>query len=54
MTYANADTLVTTDWLADRLDDPAIRIVDGTSFLPGMGGVFAAISRARSINPMRL
>ena len=34
MPYANADTLVSTDWLAERLDDPAIRIVDGTSFLP--------------------
>ena len=27
-------TLVETDWLADRLGDPAIRIVDATWYLP--------------------
>ena len=36
MTYANPDTLVTTAWLAEHLDDPTIRIVDGTSFLPNV------------------
>lgn len=32
--YANPAALVTTDWLAPRLADPDIRIVDATSFLP--------------------
>lgn len=36
MTYANADALVTTDWLAERLGDPALRIVDATWYLPGV------------------
>jgi thiosulfate/3-mercaptopyruvate sulfurtransferase len=26
--YAHPDTLVETDWLADRLDDPAIRVIE--------------------------
>lgn len=26
--YANPDALVSTDWLAERLDDPAVRVVD--------------------------
>ena len=34
MAYANADSLVSTDWLGDHSDDPTIRIVDGSSFLP--------------------
>ena len=34
MEYANPDALVSTDWLALHLDDPDIRIVDATSFLP--------------------
>ena len=28
MTYAKPDALVSTDWLADHLDDPAVRIID--------------------------
>jgi len=32
--YANPDALVSTQWLADHLDSPDVRIVDGTSFLP--------------------
>ncbi len=36
MNYANADALVATDWLADRLGDPGIRIVDATWYLPGV------------------
>ncbi len=34
MTYANPDALVSTEWLAEHLDAPDVRIVDGTSFLP--------------------
>ena len=30
------DPLVTTDWLAARLDDPRIKIIDASSKLPGM------------------
>ncbi len=36
MDYANAGALVETDWLADRLGDPGIRIVDATWYLPGV------------------
>ena len=36
MTYANADSLTTTGWLAENLQNPSVRIVDGTSFLPNV------------------
>ena len=34
MTYANPDALVSTDWLADHLTDPAVKVLDGTYHLP--------------------
>lgn len=34
MDYARPDALVSTDWLASRLDAPDIRIVDGSFYLP--------------------
>ncbi len=34
MSYANADALVDTQWVADHLDDPNVRIVDGSWHLP--------------------
>lgn len=37
MGYANADALVSTDWLADNLDTPRVRIADATYFLPTAG-----------------
>lgn len=37
MDYANPDALVSTDWLAQHLDSPDVRIVDATWFLPTMG-----------------
>lgn len=36
MTYKNPDALVSTDWLADHLTAPDVRVVDATSFLPGV------------------
>ena len=36
MEYANPDALVDTDWLAQRLDDSSIRIVDATWFMPNV------------------
>src|SRR5690242_7321874 len=36
MPYANPDALVSTEWLADHLDAPDLRIVDGTFTLPGV------------------
>jgi len=36
MDYARPEALVSTEWLARHLDDPAIRIVDGTYFMPAM------------------
>jgi len=34
MDYINGDALVETDWLADRLNDSGVRIVDATWYLP--------------------
>ena len=34
MTYARPDALVSTGWLADHLDAPDVRIVDGSFYLP--------------------
>jgi len=34
MDYARPDALVSTDWLAARLDAPDIRLVDGSFYLP--------------------
>ena len=34
MDYARPDALVSTDWLANRLDAPDIRLVDGSFYLP--------------------
>ncbi|HUN47648.1 MAG TPA: 3-mercaptopyruvate sulfurtransferase [Stellaceae bacterium] len=36
MPYAHPESLVSTDWLAAHLGDPAIRIVDGSFKLPGV------------------
>jgi thiosulfate/3-mercaptopyruvate sulfurtransferase len=35
MNYANSDAIVSTGWLNARLDDPDIRIVDASYFVPG-------------------
>ena len=35
MDYANPQALVSTEWLAHNLDAEALKIVDGTYFLPG-------------------
>lgn len=37
MTYKNAHALVSTEWLADHLDAPDVRVIDATSFLPTQG-----------------
>ena len=46
MTYANPDALVSTEWLAQHLDDPKVRVLDGTYHLPtakrDAGAEFAA------------
>ena len=36
MTSSTDDPLVTTDWLAARLDDPKLKIIDASSKLPGV------------------
>lgn len=35
MDYVNTHALVDTQWVADHLGDPAIRIIDATHFVPG-------------------
>jgi thiosulfate/3-mercaptopyruvate sulfurtransferase len=37
MPYSNPDSLVSTEWLAQRLDAPDLRVVDGTWYLPSQG-----------------
>ena len=36
MTYANPSALVSTQWLADHLDAPDVRVVDASWYLPAM------------------
>lgn len=42
MSERNIPLLVTTDWLAERMDDPKLRILDATTFLkqPAEGGYY--------------
>lgn len=42
MTYSNPSALVSTAWLADRLDAPDVRIVDASWYLPAMNRDAAA------------
>ena len=35
MPYSKPDALVSTDWLAQHLSAPDVRVVDATYFLPG-------------------
>ncbi len=35
MTYTNPDALVSTEWLADHLDAPDVRVVDASWVMPG-------------------
>lgn len=49
MAIRDADPLVTTEWLAQHLDDPDIRVVDATWFLPTVGRDARAEYRARHI-----
>ncbi|MDH5747886.1 MAG: 3-mercaptopyruvate sulfurtransferase [Rhodospirillales bacterium] len=37
MDYAHPEALIETDWLAEHLEDPEIRILDASFFLPAMG-----------------
>jgi len=37
MSYVNDKSLVTTSWLADHLDDPKVKIIDGSWHLPTTG-----------------
>tara|TARA_Y100000589_G_scaffold22816_1_gene18979 strand:- start:995 stop:1855 length:861 start_codon:yes stop_codon:yes gene_type:complete len=37
MTYANPEALVSTEWLADHLQAPDVRVVDATWYLPNDG-----------------
>src|SRR5262249_54107370 len=36
MAYAHPDSLVSTEWLAAHLNDPAVRVVDGSFKMPGV------------------
>lgn len=49
MSYVNADALVDTQWVADHLDDPDVRIVDGSWHLPPTGRDGLAEYRAAHI-----
>jgi len=49
MAYANPDALRSTEWLAERLDDPRVRILDGSFHVPGVGRDPRAEYRERHI-----
>lgn len=49
MPYANADALVSTEWLAQHREAPDIRIVDGTFTLPGVSPTAPELYRRRHI-----
>jgi thiosulfate/3-mercaptopyruvate sulfurtransferase len=49
MPYANPDSLVSTAWLAERLEAPDLRVVDGTWYLPSQGKSGRAEYEARHI-----
>jgi len=49
MQYANPDALVSTEWLAQNLGKPGIKVLDGTYFLPNMKRDPAAEYAARHI-----
>ena len=49
MPYANADALVSTEWLARHLEAPDLRVVDGTFTLPGVTPTAPELYRRRHI-----
>jgi thiosulfate/3-mercaptopyruvate sulfurtransferase len=49
MPYANPDALVSTDWLANHLDAPDVRVVDGSFTLPGVRPTAAELYAERHI-----
>ncbi|MCW5731532.1 MAG: 3-mercaptopyruvate sulfurtransferase [Alphaproteobacteria bacterium] len=49
MGYANPDALVSTAWLAERLNAPDVRVVDASWYLPQMGRDAKAEYRAQHI-----
>jgi thiosulfate/3-mercaptopyruvate sulfurtransferase len=49
MPYANPDALVSTEWLAAHLEAPDLRIVDGSSTLPGVMPTARALYDGRHI-----
>ena len=36
MDYANPEALVGTEWMAENLDAPGVRVIDATYFLPAI------------------
>ena len=49
MSYADSDALVSTEWLAERLSAPDIRVVDGSWKMPGVTPTAHDDYRARHI-----
>lgn len=49
MPDSDPQLLVSTDWLAERLDAPDIRVLDGTYYLPGSGRDAKALYAERHI-----
>lgn len=49
MEYANPDALVSTDWLAEHLDDPNLRVIDASHAMPSMDMDARAEYHARHI-----
>jgi thiosulfate/3-mercaptopyruvate sulfurtransferase len=49
MPYANPESLVATDWLAERLSEPGIKVIDASWYLPAMNRDAKAEYRAGHI-----
>ena len=53
MTYAHPESLVSTEWLAQHLEAPDLRVVDASWYLPAQGknGRAAPVYMRRACNP---
>jgi thiosulfate/3-mercaptopyruvate sulfurtransferase len=49
MAYAHPESLISTAWLADHLDAPDLRVVDGTWYMPALGRNARAEYEARHL-----
>ena len=53
--FVHPEFIVETDWLADHLDDPKVRVLDCTTHLmpPTKGGAYDVVSGRADFDPRR-